>query len=217
MDRMRHHGPVRDRQVALLAATTGSRPTCRSSSTPTPVWSWPRARPVPGTTAGAQAWRASGLAAHCQGVTLLGDGAYIGCRPAVLHRKRPDRPLFPVQEEDNAEHCRVRVRIEHAFARMKNYKTLRGCRHAAAAFTTPSKPSPTCTTSPWPHDPARTHERPEPARSQPSATSFRAAGIAHVGSPVPTPARTPPGSARPRSGRCCSSPRGSRCRPLHRS
>ncbi len=35
------------------------------------------ARPVPGTTADAHAWRASGLAEHCQDVTVLGDGAYL--------------------------------------------------------------------------------------------------------------------------------------------
>ncbi|CAM5334728.1 Transposase Helix-turn-helix domain-containing protein OS=Streptomyces griseomycini OX=66895 GN=FHS37_003498 PE=4 SV=1 [Streptomyces griseomycini] len=33
------------------------------------------ARPVPGTTADAEAWRNSGLAAHCEGATALGDGA----------------------------------------------------------------------------------------------------------------------------------------------
>lgn len=33
------------------------------------------ARPVPGTTADAHAWRSSGLAAHCQGVTVLGETA----------------------------------------------------------------------------------------------------------------------------------------------
>ena len=32
------------------------------------------ARPVPGTTADAHAWRASGLSRHCEGVTVLGTG-----------------------------------------------------------------------------------------------------------------------------------------------
>lgn len=32
------------------------------------------------------------------------------------------------EKEDNAEHLRVRARLEHAFARMKNYKILRGYR-----------------------------------------------------------------------------------------
>ncbi|MEU2874536.1 transposase family protein [Streptomyces olivoreticuli] len=86
------------------------------------------ARPVPGTTADARAWRASGLAAACEGATVLGDGAYIGAGLIVPHRKRPRRPLLKGEEEDNAEHRKVRVRVEHAFARMKNYKILRDCR-----------------------------------------------------------------------------------------
>lgn len=35
---------------------------------------------------------------------------------------------WPHEEADNAEHRRVRARVEHAFARMKNYKILRDCR-----------------------------------------------------------------------------------------
>lgn len=70
---------------------------------------------------------------------MLGDGAYINAGLAVPHRKRPGRPLLSGEEEDNAEHRKVRARIEHAFARMKHYKILRDCRqrgtglhHAAA-------------------------------------------------------------------------------------
>lgn len=50
------------------------------------------ARAVPGNTADAQAWRDSGLAQHCEGVTVLGDGAYINTGLIVPHRKRPGRP-----------------------------------------------------------------------------------------------------------------------------
>lgn len=32
------------------------------------------------------------------------------------------------EERDDAEHGRVRARVEHAFDRMKNYKIIRGCR-----------------------------------------------------------------------------------------
>ncbi|GHF12032.1 hypothetical protein GCM10014715_79720 [Streptomyces spiralis] len=86
------------------------------------------ARPVPGTTADAKAWRDSGLAEHCRGVTVLGDGAYINTGLIVPHRKRPSRPLLKGEEEDNAAHRKVRARVEHTFSRMKNYKILRDCR-----------------------------------------------------------------------------------------
>ncbi len=46
----------------------------------------------------------------------------------VPHRKRQHRPLLPGEEADNAGHRKVRARVEHTFARMKNYKILRDCR-----------------------------------------------------------------------------------------
>lgn len=86
------------------------------------------ARPVPGTTADAHAWRASGLAEFCQGVTVLGDGAYLNFNMAVPHRKRPRRPLLAGEEAGNAAHRTVRARVEHVIGRVKNYKILRDCR-----------------------------------------------------------------------------------------
>jgi DDE superfamily endonuclease len=86
------------------------------------------ARPVPGTRADAHAWRASGLSQHCQGVTALSDGAYLNCGIAVPHCKRPGRPLLKGEEDDNAEHRKVRARVEHVIGRMKNYKIIRDCR-----------------------------------------------------------------------------------------
>jgi hypothetical protein len=86
------------------------------------------ARPVPGTTADAHAWRAPGLAEHCEGVTLLGDGAYLNCGMVTPHRKRPRRALLPGEEADNAAHRTVRARVEHVIGRMKNSKILRDCR-----------------------------------------------------------------------------------------
>lgn len=52
------------------------------------------ARPVPGNTADAKAWRSSGLAPHCEGVTVVGDGAYINTGLIVPQRKRPGRRLL---------------------------------------------------------------------------------------------------------------------------
>ncbi|GHH29798.1 hypothetical protein GCM10018780_88310 [Streptomyces lanatus] len=120
--------PVRDRQVAA-----SSRNYRFSANVQVIVDAYTRlviaaARPVPGTTADAHAWRTSGLSEHCQGVTMLGDGAYLNCGMAVPHRKRPGRALLPGEEEDNAEHRKVRARVEHVIGRMKNYKILRDCR-----------------------------------------------------------------------------------------
>jgi len=86
------------------------------------------ARPVPGTTADTHAWRASGLSRHCEGVTVLGDGAHLNCGMAVPHRKRPGRTLLPGEEDDNAAHRKVRARVEHVIGRLKNYKILRDYR-----------------------------------------------------------------------------------------
>ncbi|MDQ1032689.1 hypothetical protein QF035_010271 [Streptomyces umbrinus] len=86
------------------------------------------ARPAPGNKTGAHVWRNSGLPDRCQGVTVLGDGAYINTGLAVPHRKRPGRPLLAGEEADNAEHRKVRARVEHVIGRMKNYKILRDCR-----------------------------------------------------------------------------------------
>ncbi|MEU9382787.1 transposase family protein [Streptomyces sp. NPDC048279] len=86
------------------------------------------ARPVPGTTADAHAWRASGLSRHCEGVTVLGDGAYLNCGMALPHRKRPGRAPLPGEEDDNAAHRKVRARVEHVIGRLKNDKILRDCR-----------------------------------------------------------------------------------------
>ncbi|MFJ9899264.1 transposase [Streptomyces sp. NPDC091280] len=86
------------------------------------------APPVAGNIADAHAFRDTGLAEVCSGITVLADGAYGGTGLVIPHRRRAKRPLLPVQEADNAEHRKVRARVEHTFARMKNYKILRDCR-----------------------------------------------------------------------------------------
>ncbi|MFB7147892.1 MULTISPECIES: transposase family protein [Streptomyces] len=101
------------------------------------------ARPAPGNKADAHVWRESGLPAAAAGTTVIADGAYLGTGLVVPHRRRAGRPLLRGQEEDNAEHRRVRARVEHTFARMKNWKILRDCRqksdglhHAVQAVAT---------------------------------------------------------------------------------
>lgn len=110
------------------AATTGFPPNVQviiDADTRLVVAAAPQA---PGNKADAHVWRNSGLPQQCQGVTVLGDGAYINTGLVVPHRKRPGRPLLAGEEAHNAEHRRVRARVEHAIGRLKNYKILRDCR-----------------------------------------------------------------------------------------
>ncbi|MFF3209177.1 transposase [Streptomyces sp. NPDC002886] len=101
------------------------------------------ARPAPGNKADAHVWRDSDLPVTAAGTTVIADGAYLSTGLIVPHRRRAGRPLLRGQEEDNAEHRRVRARVEHTFARMKNWKILRDCRqkgnglhHAVQAVAT---------------------------------------------------------------------------------
>ncbi len=64
----------------------------------------------------------------CEGVTVPAEGAHINTGLVAPHRKRPGSALLPGEEEDKAEHRKVRARVEHAFARMKHCKILRDCR-----------------------------------------------------------------------------------------
>lgn len=103
--------PVRDRKIGASSRN------CRfSANVQVIVGAEPRlvvaaALPVPGTTADANAWRDSGLAAHCEGVTVLGDSACIYTGLIVPHRKRPGRLLLKGEEEDNAQHRKIRARV----------------------------------------------------------------------------------------------------------
>lgn len=61
-------------------------------------------------------------------MTVLGDGAYMNTALVVPQRKSPGRGPAQGEEEDNAQHRKVRARVEHTFSRMKNYRILRDCR-----------------------------------------------------------------------------------------
>jgi hypothetical protein len=120
------------------------------------------ARSAPGNKADAQFWRNSGLAEHCEGVTVLGEGAYINTGLVVPHRKRPGRSLLPGEESDHAEHRRVRARVEHAFARMKRYKILRDCRQRGDG---PPPRRPRCRPQAQPRPRCMTGTRQQPSSS----------------------------------------------------
>ncbi len=103
------------------------------------------ARPAPGNKADAHVWRESDLPTVAAGATVIADGAYLGTGLIDPHRRRAGRPLLCGQEEGNAEHRRVRARVEHTFAR--NWKILRDCRqrgdglhHAVQAVATSTQP-----------------------------------------------------------------------------
>ena len=85
------------------------------------------APPVAGNAADAHAFRDTG-AQVCAGMTVLADGAHQGTGLVIPNRRRSKRPLLPIEEADNAEHRKVRARVERTFAHVKNYKILRDCR-----------------------------------------------------------------------------------------
>ena len=60
---------------------------------------------------------------------MVADGGYQGTGLLMPHRRRAGQTELPAgKEQSNAEHRKVRARVEHVFARMKNWKILRDCR-----------------------------------------------------------------------------------------
>jgi hypothetical protein len=128
VDYRRHPHPVRDRKVGASSRNNRFLANVQvivDAETRLVVATAP---PVPGSTADAKAKRDSGLAAQREGVTVLGDGASRNTGLITPHRKRPGRRLLKGEEEDNAQHRKVRARVEHTFSPMENYKMLRECR-----------------------------------------------------------------------------------------
>ena len=86
-------------------------------------------RPVAGNRNDCKAWAESGAAAAVGKTTTIADGGYQGTGLVIPHRrKRKDEELPAWKEEHNRSHKSVRARVEHVFARMKNWKILRDCR-----------------------------------------------------------------------------------------
>jgi hypothetical protein len=61
------------------------------------------------------------------------DGDYQGNTDVIMPYRRPrdGTPLTDWQEDLNTTHRKVRARVEHTLARLKNWKTLRDYRRAA--------------------------------------------------------------------------------------
>ncbi|MCE7553161.1 transposase [Streptomyces thermodiastaticus] len=86
-------------------------------------------RPLPGNRNDCKAWEDSGAKAAVGRTTVIADGGYRGTGLVIPHyRRHKDEESPSWKEEHNASHRRVRARIEHAFARMKDWKILRDCR-----------------------------------------------------------------------------------------
>lgn len=120
--------PVRDRKVEASFRNHRFSANVQVTADAEPRLAVAAARPLAGTTADAKAWRNACRAAHCEGVTVLGDGACIDTAPIVPHRKSPGRPLLKGGGEDDAAHRRVHARVGHTSSRMRNHKILRDCR-----------------------------------------------------------------------------------------
>jgi hypothetical protein len=83
-------------------------------------------RPLPGNRNDCTAFTESGIDSACGRATVLADGGYQGTGALIPHRRKAGQDrLEGWKAGHNASHRRVRARIEHAFARMKNWKILR--------------------------------------------------------------------------------------------
>ncbi len=83
----------------------------------------------PGNRNDCTAYAASGVEQTTGTATVIADGGYRGTGLLIPHRRQPCQAKLPAwQEEHNASHRQVRARVEHVFARMKNWKILRDCR-----------------------------------------------------------------------------------------
>ncbi len=61
--------------------------------------------------------------------TVVADGGYQGTDCVMPRRRRAGQErLEDWKEHHNTSHRQVRARVEHVFARMKNWKILRDCR-----------------------------------------------------------------------------------------
>src|SRR5512135_740795 len=88
--------------------------------------------PRPGNHNDCNAYRTSSVPAAAAGAHIIADGAYRGpdCAGVVIpHRTPAGGASLPAwKQAHNASHRQVRARVEHVFARLKNWKVLGDCR-----------------------------------------------------------------------------------------
>ncbi|RKN59434.1 IS5/IS1182 family transposase [Streptomyces klenkii] len=84
---------------------------------------------LPGNHNDCTAFADSGINTACGDATVIADGAYRRNGLLIPHRRQAGQERLPQwKEEHNASHRRGRARVEHVFARMKNWEILRDCR-----------------------------------------------------------------------------------------
>jgi hypothetical protein len=93
--------------------------------------------PQPGNRNDTIVYRSSGIDQKLAGRPTMADGAYRGNPEVIIPFRKPaDGTTLPQWKEDlNAVHRSVRARVEHALARMKEWKILRDYRRAAHTLT----------------------------------------------------------------------------------
>ncbi|ASL18417.1 transposase family protein [Mycobacterium intracellulare] len=76
---------------------------------------------------------------------ILGDGGYRGI--ITITTPRRDHTGRIIRDDHYRAHRRIRARVEHVIARLKDWQILRQCRRRGQASTTASKSSPDSATS----------------------------------------------------------------------
>ncbi|MEU5036139.1 transposase family protein [Streptomyces rubiginosohelvolus] len=72
--------------------------------------------------------RSSSADHQTAGAHNLRDSPYPGTGLVMPHRRQAGEDLAGWKQEHNRSHKQVRARVEHTFARMKMWTTLRDCR-----------------------------------------------------------------------------------------
>ncbi|GGM94981.1 transposase [Streptomyces fuscichromogenes] len=85
-------------------------------------------RPLPRNRNDCKAWAESGAEAAVGRTLTMADGGYLGTGLVMPHRRRKGVELPAWKQAHNKSHKQVRARVEHVFARMKEWKILRDCR-----------------------------------------------------------------------------------------
>jgi hypothetical protein len=85
-------------------------------------------QPPPGNRADCKAWEESGARAAVGSTTTISGGGYPGTGLVMPCRRRAGEDPPDRRRARNKSHKQVRARVEHVFARMKTWKTLRDCR-----------------------------------------------------------------------------------------